>query len=256
MSYTSAKDPDLWGRMCGRFGQIDKDALADAYHVDASTVDAFQANHNTDVGSYGLIVRNDRPEELHWSMFGLTPFWADKLKYVFNARAEGNGNPENEAAYTGEAGIFKKPFFRHLKRKRCIVPVNYFLEGPKKERLKKPYLVERQDRRPFALGGLWDEWTDQETGEIVPNFTVITTAQNELMGRIGHHRSPLIIPDDRIAEWLDPELDQKHVEAFLKPSRANGYHAYRVDPEIRRKNGKGQNNSPLLTQQVGEEISV
>ncbi len=242
--------------MCGRFGQIDKDSLAAAYQVDASTVDSFEPNYNTDVGSFGLIIRNDLPWELHYAMFGLTPFWADKLKYVFNARAEGDRNKENDPAYEGEKGIFKKPFFRHLKRKRCILPVHYFLEGPKDERLKKPYLVERTDQRPFALGGLWDEWTDRETGEIVPNFTVITTPNNELLGKVGHHRSPLVIPDERVGEWLDPELGQKEVEAFLEPFSPEGFHAYRVDPEIRRKNNKGQNNSPLLTQQVGEEIEA
>ncbi len=240
--------------MCGRFGQIDKDALAAAYHVDASMVDAFEPNYNTDVGSFGLIIRNDRPDELNYAMFGLTPFWADKLKYVFNARAEGDHNKENDPSYQGEAGIFRKPFFRHLKRKRCILPVDHFLEGPKKERLKKPYLVERKGERPFALGGLWDEWTDQDTGELVPTFTVITTANNKLMGRIGHHRSPLIIPDDRVSEWLDPELDRAAIEAFLHPSSSEGFHAYPVDPEIRRKNDKGQNNSPMLIQPIGDEL--
>ncbi|MFB6257915.1 MAG: SOS response-associated peptidase [Flavobacteriales bacterium] len=242
--------------MCGRFGQLDKDSLAEAYHVDASTVDAFDPNYNTDVGSYALIVRNDKPGELQYAVFGLTPFWADKPKYVFNARAEGDFNKANDPAYNGEKGLFKKPFFRHLKRKRCILPVHYFLEGPEKERLKKPYIVERKDQKPFALGGLWDEWTDKDSGEILPSFTIITTPNNELLGRVGHHRSPLLIPDDQVSDWLDPERDRASTEAFLQPFSPDGFHAFRVDPEIRRKNDKGQNNSPLLTQQVGEELGV
>ncbi len=242
--------------MCGRFGQIDKDALAEAYQVDASPVDDFHPNYNTDIGSYSALIRNDEPGKLQWSMFGLTPFWTDELKYVFNARAEGDHNKENDPHFDGERGIFKKPFFRHLKRKRCILPVHYFIEGPKKERMKKPYLVERTDKRPFALGGLWDEWTDKETGEIIPTFTIITTPQNELLAKVGHHRSPLVVPKEMVWYWLDPEVAREEVEGMMNPFDPHGFHAYRVDPEIRRRNDKGQNNSPMLIEKVGEELGV
>lgn len=242
--------------MCGRFGQIDKDALAEAYHLDASRVDAFTPNYNTDVGSYGLIVRNDAPDRLSWSVFGLTPFWADKPKYVFNARSEGDGNRTNDPAYEGEKGIFKKPFFRHLKRKRCIVPVQYFVEGPEKERLKKPYVIERLDGRPFALGGLWDEWVDEGTGEVLPNFTVITTPRNELLGMVGHHRAPLVLPDERVKEWSDPDLERSRIESLMVPFDPQGFQAKPVDPQLRRKNERGQNNSPMLIEAIGEPLSV
>ena len=242
--------------MCGRFGQIDKDALAEAFQVDASELYGFEPNYNTDIGSYAALICNDVPEKLQWSMFGLTPFWLDKLKYVFNARSEGDNNKENDPNYFGEKGIFKKPFFRHLKRKRCILPVQYFIEGPKKERMKKPYIVERTDKRPFALGGLWDEWTDKETGEIIPTFTIITTPNNELLGKVGHHRSPLLIPGDMTSEWLDPEVGKEEIERVMEPFDPSGFHAYRVSPEIRRKNDKGQNNAPDLLKQVGTELRV
>lgn len=238
--------------MCGRFGQIDKDALAEAFEVDASELYGFEPNYNTDIGSFAAVIRNDVPDKLQWSMFGLTPFWADKPKYVFNARSEGDFNKENDPHYSGERGIFKKPFFRHLKRKRCILPVQYFIEGPKKERMKKPYVVERSDKRPFALGGLWDEWTDKTTGEILPTFTIITTPNNELLAKVGHHRAPLVIPDERVPEWLDPELERRDIEGMLDPFSSHGFHAYRVTPEIRRKNHRMQNNDPALIEQVGE----
>lgn len=242
--------------MCGRFGQIDKDALAEAFELDASAIENFVPNYNTDVGSYSLIVRNDAPDRLTLSVFGLTPFWADKPKYVFNARAEGDGNKADRPDPGAEKGIFKKPFFRHLKRKRCIVPVQYFVEGPKKERLQKPYIVERRDQKPFALAGLWDEWTDRDTGEVLPNFTVITTPFNALLEKVGHHRSPLVLPDESFNEWLDPETARSSLEALMEPFDPTAFHAVPVTPEIRRKNDRGQNNAPMLIEAIGEELSV
>ncbi len=243
--------------MCGRFGQIDKKALAKAYGADETDVEAFPPNYNTDVGSYALILPMETPKQFALSAFGLTPFWADKPKYVINARAEGDSNQENDPAYRGEKGIFKKPFFRHLlKSKRCIVPVQYFIEGPKRERLKKPYLVERKDGRPFALAGLYDEWVNRETGEVLPNFTIITTPRNELLERIGHHRAPLVIPDDAVPEWLYREKEQKAIASMMEPFDPKGFHAYRVSSEIRRRNNKGQNNDPSLTEPIGAEFNV
>jgi putative SOS response-associated peptidase YedK len=32
----------------------------------------------------------------------------------------------------------------------------------------------RADGEPWMLAGLWSEWTDKNTGEIVPNYTMIT----------------------------------------------------------------------------------
>lgn len=32
----------------------------------------------------------------------------------------------------------------------------------------------RTDGEPWALAGIWDEWTDPDTGELVPNYSMIT----------------------------------------------------------------------------------
>src|SRR5687768_18340827 len=38
-------------------------------------------------------------------VYGLTPAWAPKPMFLFNARAEGKLNPENDPGYQGEMGI-------------------------------------------------------------------------------------------------------------------------------------------------------
>jgi putative SOS response-associated peptidase YedK len=79
---------------------------------------------------------------------------------MINARAEGSHNAENDSNYNGTAGIFQKPMFRHaIKSQRCLVLVDAFIEGPKQEKLNKPYLVYANRDRPFALAGIYDVGT-------------------------------------------------------------------------------------------------
>jgi putative SOS response-associated peptidase YedK len=38
---------------------------------------------------------------------------------------------------------------------------------------------------------------------VPPHFYIVTTAPNELVGRY-HDRMPVILPENRLARWLDP----------------------------------------------------
>jgi putative SOS response-associated peptidase YedK len=60
-----------------------------------------------------------------------------------------------------------------------------------------------KDRRPFAFAGLWDQWKDSLTGEVIRSFTIITCPPNDFM-RLLHDRMPLILPSSHWSEWLDP----------------------------------------------------
>jgi putative SOS response-associated peptidase YedK len=63
-----------------------------------------------------------------------------------------------------------------------------------------------QDRSPFGLAGLWENWKNPATGEWVRTFCIITTAANELVGRI-HDRMPAILRPEDYSRWLalDPD---------------------------------------------------
>ena len=37
------------------------------------------------------------------------------------------------------------------------------------------------ESRIMGFTGLWEEWTDKETGEIMPSATIIVTAANDLL---------------------------------------------------------------------------
>src|SRR5690606_1994253 len=111
--------------------------------------------------------------DLHW---GLIPSWAKDRSIasrMINARSE---------------TVDEKPAFRRaFKRRRCVVPADGFYEWKKLSKRKQPYFVHRVDGAPMLLAGLWEKWTDGETGEHVESCTILTTEPNEMLAEL-HNR--------------------------------------------------------------------
>ncbi|REK00429.1 MAG: SOS response-associated peptidase [Bacteroidetes bacterium] len=180
----------------------------------------------------------------------MTPFCAKKKMYLFNARAEGDGNKENDPAYTGGKGIISKPAFRKpIRSQRCLVIADAFIEGSINEGLSKPYVVYLRDRRPFALAGIWDTWTDKESGEIVNSFSLITTTANSLLQKIPHHRSPVILSERDEKKWLSAER-LEDVTELLESYPSELMNAYPVSPKIKNPRASGRE----LVEPVGERL--
>lgn len=207
---------------------------------------------NAAPGTRVPVVVHDSPNRLEMMTFGMTPFWAKKRLYLFNARAEGDHNSENARNYSGSLGILQKPAFRKpIRSKRCLIVCDAFIEGSQDEGLDKPWLVAmRNGERPFALAGLWDEWVNRETGEIVRSCAIITTVANELMVKIGHHRSPVILSRHQESDWLNPATPLSDVTAMLKPFPHNLLNAWPISPKIK----NPRNNSPVFILPVASSV--
>jgi putative SOS response-associated peptidase YedK len=89
-----------------------------------------------------------------------------------------------------------------------------------------------RDEQPFAFAGLWDEWADRSTGEVVPTFTIITTEPNELMAHL-HNRMPVILPG-REAElaWLDDGVPPATHQELLLPYPTEAMKEYAITPLV------------------------
>lgn len=154
--------------------------------------------------------------ELVMARWGLIPAWAKDPKIgnsAINARAE---------------GIADKPMFRSAyKSRRCIVPASGFYEWKKLPNGKKqPYLIRRRDGAPMSLAGLWEEWKDRVTGEVITSCAIITCGPNELMAEL-HDRMPVILDPADIDAWLGVGGD-----AFLRPCPAEWIEAYPVSTKV------------------------
>jgi putative SOS response-associated peptidase YedK len=120
------------------------------------------------------VVRLD--EDGHRSLdllrWGLIPFWA-KDKSIgarcINAMCE---------------TVATKPAFRDaFRRRRCLVPADFFYEWEKTPSGKQPYAIGLADGSPMAFASLWERWKEPEAGNIVQTFTIITGPPNSLLRR-------------------------------------------------------------------------
>jgi putative SOS response-associated peptidase YedK len=105
--------------------------------------------------------------------------------------------------------VARLPTFRATyAKRRCIVPVDCFFEwrAVKGARAKQPFAVAMEDRAPFAIGGLWENWRHPQSGEWIRTVAIITVPSNELVAQI-HDRMPLILPKAACERWLGEEPD-------------------------------------------------
>ena len=238
--------------MCGRYVVVSKLKIIEKrFNLLPTPEDLFGPMVNISIGDVAPVITNEIPDKLQMLQFGLTPFWAKKKMYLFNARSEGDHNKENDPNYKGAMGIISKPAFRSLiRKKRCLVIADAFIEGSKKEKLNKPFIIYKKNKeRPFALAGIWDNWTNKETGEVTSSYSIITTVANELLQKIGHHRSPVILSEDQEKIWLsDSPLDE--VTRMLGPYPSEELNAYPISAQI--KNPRNKDINLLLP--IGERV--
>jgi len=243
--------------MCGRYVTVSSvQAIEKRFNVQSTpeVTAAWRPNANVSHGEQAPVIASDAPQTLQMQQFGFTPRWAKKQFYMINARSEGDHNKEDDPRYRGAMGIIQKPMFRQsIRDRRCLILADAVIEGPKQEKLTKPYLVyPRNGVRPFAMAGIWDEWADPKTGELIRSFAILTTVANTLLQTIGHHRSPVLLPEENEQAWLDLSTPLADITAMLGPFPSNAFNAYPISPEIR---DPRVNGSDLL-QPIDQRIHV
>lgn len=157
-------------------------------------------------------------ELFHW---GLVPSWMKdrkKIKAPINARIES----------VLEKPMFKAPF----KRKRCIIPASGFYEWKKTDEGKTPWYMHPKEDPIFRFAGMWDEWLDKDTGEILRSCTILTGSPNELIEPI-HNRMPVILDNSTATAWLDPKSDpDKLHKTLLLPFPPDNMKAHPVSKKV------------------------
>jgi putative SOS response-associated peptidase YedK len=67
---------------------------------------------------------------------------------------------------------------------------------------KQPYFISAADGGVLSFAGLWDRWTNPETGEPATSCTIIITDANALTRPI-HDRMPVLLDKADIESWLN-----------------------------------------------------
>lgn len=173
-----------------------------------------------------LVYTNEEPYKPQPSQWGLVPAWAKDPAEIWNKTLNARGET-----------IFEKASFRaSAKSKRCIIPAEGFYEYHHFKGRSYPYYIYPKNKEPLNFAGLWNEWIDPNTGEIIHSFSVVTTKANELMRHIhnkprlsGDHRMPVILIDGAEDEWLRP-ISKEELIQLLKPYPDSLLEAHTVKP--------------------------
>ena len=205
--------------MCGRFTQQRPTSeIAAIFDAEDLAPDPGGHFNVAPTDEAAVVVQREERRAVARYRWGLEPAWAiagpGKPQRPFNARAE---------------TLATSPLFRDAFRKRrCIVPVDGFYEWLREGKTKQPMRIHDPADGILALAGLWTGRKDEETGEWLRTFAIVTTRPNGFMGGI-HDRMPVIIPTDAWGLWLDAgPRDPGELRALLEPREDLALDAYAV----------------------------
>lgn len=117
---------------------------------------------------------------------------------------------------------------------RHIFPLNKRTGEPLKTAKKYPYRVGYKGRDYFFIAGIWQEWSDAETGETVNSAALTTTSGNLVTGQIHNskNRMPTMLTEDLAWEWLFGNLSEQRVQeiaSFQLPWKDISYYTLAKD---------------------------
>lgn len=163
------------------------------------------------------IIIDENSDEIVLGNWGIIPFWSkDRAiqKSTLNAKIE---------------TIAEKPSFKSSVNKRCLVLVKGFYEWrwlDEKGKEKEKNFITLADEEVFALGGIYNIWTDKITGEELKTFSIVTTEANELMAHIHNtkHRMPVVLNKDIRNDWLK----DRNIQDFAFPNYEANLNAFAI----------------------------
>jgi putative SOS response-associated peptidase YedK len=173
-------------------------------------------------------------ENAHWEL--IAP-WVKTTQEAQAGREKFNTlNATAERLF--ESKLFKPAALTH----RCLVLSSGFYEwrhykpaGAKKE-IAYPYFITLKEQPLFYMAGIYQPWTDKETGETMDTFSIVTTKANEFMEQIHNKkkRMPTNLNATQAVEWLAPNLSEnKIMELAISSIDANQLSAYTLDKSFR-----------------------
>lgn len=124
------------------------------------------------------------------------------------------------------------PTYRDAWRRgqRCIIPAESFDEPYWGTGKNIWWRFWRADNEPWALAGIWSEWTDPQTGEVLPSYSMIT--QNcdghPLLGLM--HKPDPKLPADKQDKRAVVSLERENWDQWLNGSLEDAAELIQVPP--------------------------
>ena len=169
--------------MCGRYKvSTPGDELWEAFDLHGEVWQP-PARYNIAPSQPVLLVRT--PHRLETMRWGLRFATGSKSNGI-NVRVESLGAPLYREA---------------VRTRRCLILADGFYEWQiDAHKKKRPFLLQRSDKKPFAFAGIWSP-TQLANGELVDACAILTTAARGVVAVV-HHRMPVILPRAHEHAWL------------------------------------------------------
>ena len=172
----------------------------------------------------------------HWEFI---PVWVRDMEAVKAARKQ--GIPWLNA--TSEKLLESKMFRNAALKRRCLVICSHFFEWRRytpeaaKKPISYPYAIGVKNAGYFYMAGIYQPWTDKETGETMDTFAIVTTRANELMEEIHNSkkRMPTILTEELAWEWIMNDLSEeriKEIASYQFPAKDMWAHSIRKEFKV------------------------
>lgn len=172
-----------------------------------------------------LVSGSESNTQLKTMHFSLIPNWAKERKIKFathNARLD-------STTKTGVQHIFEKPTWRApFKSNHCLLPFKRFYESSHEGEYRGNMISFESSESEYMLAaGIFDEWLDRSTGEVVESFAILTDDPNSFIEKCGHDRSPVFLEHSNALQWLTNSWSSpREAYQFLKNQKV--YPAFKV----------------------------
>lgn len=194
---------------------IDPDKYRPSYYYHAFSLPSLPA------------ICSDDPSKIKLLKWGLIPSWTKSIDEAniirfktFNARSESIAT--------------KHSFSSSFRSKRCIIPVKGFFEWQHVGNEKIPWYIYHTENDVLSIAGIYDDWVENNTGEIFSTFSIVTTEANDLMAQIHNSgkRMPVILNKPAESRWIDLSSSQADALTLLYPSPSEYLKAHTISPLI------------------------
>jgi putative SOS response-associated peptidase YedK len=173
-------------------------------------------------------------DNAHWEL--IAP-WVKTIK-----EAEAGREKFNTLNATSERLLESKLFKPAALNYRCLVPSTGFFEWrhykpiTANKEIAYPYFISLKDQTLFYMAGIYQPWTDKETGETMDTFSIVTTKANALMEQIHNKkkRMPTILNEAQASDWLEPNLSESKIMELASSAYDTSHmSAYTIDKSFR-----------------------
>lgn len=126
----------------------------------------------------------------------------------------------------GEELLLKNKVYRDAAlERRCIILSTGYYEWrhmfdrnkrtgePRKTATKYPYRIMIHGKEYFLIAGIWNPWTDYDTGETFDTCSMVTTDGNEVTAQIHNSKSrqPTVLTEELALEWMFMKQNEKRI---------------------------------------------